>query len=72
MNLTPIKKPWYETCKYPALLIKLDGLSHETYGLASHCNHANELCVNNAYEHVDDWRLLTDEEIETCKQGRLK
>ena len=68
-NLTPIKKPWYETCKYPALLLKLDGLSHKTYGLASHCNHTNELCVNNAYENVEDWKPLTDHEIESLKQG---
>ena len=67
-NLTPIKKPWYETCKFPVLLIKLDGLQHETYGLASHCNHPNELCVNNAYEHVRDWRPLSNDEIEQLKQ----
>ena len=67
-NLTPIKKPWYETCKYPILLTKLDGLQHETYGLASHCNHPNELCVNNAYEHIRDWRPLSNEEIDQLKQ----
>lgn len=67
-NLTPIKKPWYETCKFPMLLIKLDGLQHETYGLASHCNHPNELCVNNAYEHVRDWRPLSNAEIDQLKQ----
>lgn len=67
-NLTPIKKPWYETCKFPVLLIKLDGLQHETYGLASHCNHPNELCVNNTYEHVRDWRPLSNDEIDQLKQ----
>ena len=67
-NLATIKKPWYETCKFPVLLIKLDGLYHETYGLASHCNHPNELCVNNAYEHVRDWRPLSNDEIDQLKQ----
>ena len=67
-NLNPIKKPWYETCKFPILLIKLDGLHHETYGLASHCNHPNELCVNNAYEHIRDWRPLSNGEIDQLKQ----
>lgn len=67
-NLNRIKKPWYETYKFPVLLIKLDGLHHETYGLASHCNHLNELCVNNAYEHVRDWRPLSNEEIDQLKQ----
>ena len=67
-NLTPIKQPWYETCKFPVLLIKLDGLHHETYGLASHCNHPDELCVNNAYEHIRDWRPLSNKEIDQLKQ----
>lgn len=59
---------WYKNSNnFPCLVVKNDGLYYETWGRASHCNSEVELCVNNEYWYVSDWRRVTTEEIKNLR-----
>lgn len=57
MNLTPIKKPWYETCKIPCLVKSKSNILFLITDISS-----------NSKEYLDLLTPLTNEEIEELKQ----
>ena len=63
-NLTPIKKPWYETCKFPCI-IRADACTpvvvHYFENGYVYDFRDNKYCVKS-------WRLLTNDKIEGLKQ----
>ena len=63
-NLTPIKKEWYETCKFPCIIMADDCMpvvvKHYEDGYVYDFRD-NKYCVKS-------WRLLTNNEIEGLKQ----
>ena len=59
MNLTPIKKPWYETCKIPCL-VKSKSKSNILFLITD--------ISSNSKEYLDLLTPLTNEEIEELKQ----
>jgi hypothetical protein len=63
-NLKPIKKPWYETCKFPCLVwdIYADKLEVATHVI----NHTLYL-LSDIRDH-SEVRLLTNDEMEELKQ----
>lgn len=58
-NLTPIKKPWYETCKIPCL-VKSKSKSNILFLITD--------ISSNSKEYLDLLTPLTNEEIEELKQ----
>lgn len=63
-NLSPIKKPWYETCKFPCLI------TSDNYG----CVWVHYYNNGYVYDYRDSkycvklWKLLSNDEIEILKQ----
>ena len=64
MDLTPIKKPWYETCKFPVLVwdIVADKIEVATE------NTDDALYLLSNIRDESEVRLLTNTEIEGLKQ----
>ena len=63
-DLTPIKKPWYETCKYPCVIMA-------DYCMPVVVKHYEDGYVYDFRDNkycVNSWRLLTNDEIEGLKQ----
>ena len=59
---------WYkDPNNFPCIVIKTDGLYYETWGRASHYNSEVELCVNNEYWSVKDWKMATTDEIKNLR-----
>ena len=56
-NLTPIKKPWYETCKFPMLLWDEDNNAFLLYSVH-----------NFTIDMLNTFRPLSNEEIDQLKQ----
>ena len=56
-NLTPIKKPWYETCKFPMLLWDEDNNAFLLYSVH-----------NFTIDMLNTFRPLTNDEIDQLKQ----
>ena len=56
-NLTPIKKPWYETCKFPVLVWDEDNNAFLLYEVD-----------NFTTDMLDTFRPLSNEEIDQLKQ----
>lgn len=56
-NLTPIKKPWYETCKFPVLVWDTDNSTFLLYRVD-----------NFTTNMLDTFRPLTNAEIDQLKQ----
>ena len=64
MDLTPIKKPWYETCKFPCIIMA-------DYCMPVVVKHYEDGYVYDFRDNkycVNSWRLLTNTEIEGLKQ----
>lgn len=64
MNLTPIKKPWYETCKFPCLITAdscMPVVVHYFKNGYVYDYRDNKYCITS-------WGLLTNDEIEELKQ----
>ena len=63
-ELKPIKKPWYETCKFPCIIM-------EDHCMPVVVNHYKDGYVYDFRDNkycVKAWRLLTNDEIEELKQ----
>lgn len=63
-NLTPIKKPWYETCTFPCIIMA-------DYCMPVVVKHYEDGYVYDFRDNkycVNSWRLLTNTEIEGLKQ----
>lgn len=63
-NLTPIKNPWYETCKFPCVIMA-------DYCMPVVVKHYKDDYVYDFRDNkycVKSWRLLTNDEIEELKQ----
>ena len=63
-SLTPIKKPWYETCKFPCIIM-------EDHCMPVVVKHSEDGYVYDFRDNkycVKSWRLLTNNEIEGLKQ----
>ena len=64
MNLKPIKKPWYETCKFPCVIMA-------DYCMPVVVKHYDDGYVYDFRDNkycVKQWRLITNDEIEGLKQ----
>ena len=64
MNLKPIKKPWYETCKFPCVIMA-------DYCMPVVVKHYDDGYVYDFRDNkycVKSWRLLRNTEIEGLKQ----
>ena len=64
MNLTPIKKPWYETCTFPCIIMA-------DYCMPVVVKHYDDGYVYDFRDNkycVKSWRLLRNTEIEGLKQ----
>ena len=64
MDLTPIKKPWYETCTFPCIIMA-------DYCMPVVVKHYEDGYVYDFRDNkywVNSWRLLTNTEIEGLKQ----
>ena len=64
MNLTPIKKPWYETCTFPCIIMA-------DYCMPVVVKHYDDGYVYDYRDNkycVKSWRLLRNTEIEGLKQ----
>lgn len=64
MDLTPIKKPWYETCKLPCIIMADDCMPV----VVKHYNDGYVYDFRDNKYCVKSWRLLTNDEIEELKQ----
>ena len=64
MNLTPIKKPWYETCKFPCLVWDIFADKLE---IATEAVNGTVYLLSDIRDH-SEVRLLTNDEIEGLKQ----
>lgn len=64
MNLTPIKKPWYETCKFPCLVWDIFAYKLE---VATEAVNGTLYLLSDIRDH-SEVRLLTNDEIEGLKQ----
>ena len=63
-DLKPIKKPWYETCKFPCLITAdscMPVVVHYFKNGYVYDYRDNKYCITS-------WRLLTNDEIEELKQ----
>ena len=63
-SLTPIKKPWYETCKFPCIIMA-------DYCMPVVVKHYDDGYVYDFRDNkycVKSWRLLANNEIEGLKQ----
>ena len=64
MNLKPIEKPWYETCKFPCVIMA-------DYCMPVVVKHYDDGYVYDFRDNkycVKQWRLITNDEIEGLKQ----
>lgn len=64
MDLTPIKKPWYETCKFPCIIMADDCMPV----VVKHYNDGYVYDFRDNKYCVKSWRLFTNDEIEGLKQ----
>lgn len=64
MDLTPIKKPWYETCKFPCIIMADDCMPV----VVKHYNDGYVYDFRDNKYYVKSRRLLTNDEIEGLKQ----